>query len=201
MMPRVHADVAQGNHASAVVGKRVSRHPAVALAGSSQVALWAGRTGQRWDNVLAESFLASIKGELIDLQTWPTRTMARRAIVEHIGWYNGTRLQSALRYRSPVLDTPCTEGCVRLCQTWPWPDDLGPTQLIVHPLKLVGPQPAATGPAGSCLEGSGLLARGWPSRDLSPLLVVPAAAERRGGTTWTPTSRGPHSPARKGRKP
>jgi hypothetical protein len=32
-----------------------------------------GRTGQCWDNALAESFFGSIKGELIDLQPWPTR--------------------------------------------------------------------------------------------------------------------------------
>ena len=40
-----------------------------------------GRTGQSWDNALAESFFASLKGELIDLQSWPTRAGARRAIV------------------------------------------------------------------------------------------------------------------------
>lgn len=28
--------------------------------------------------------------------------MARRAIVEYIGWYNGTRLHSTLSYRSPA---------------------------------------------------------------------------------------------------
>jgi transposase InsO family protein len=71
------------------------------LATGCQVALSAGRTGQCWDNALAESFFASIKGELIDTQPWPTRAAARRAIVDYIGWYNGTRLHSALGYRSP----------------------------------------------------------------------------------------------------
>jgi putative transposase len=28
--------------------------------------------------------------------------MARRALVEYIGWYNGTRLHSTLGYRSPA---------------------------------------------------------------------------------------------------
>jgi putative transposase len=28
--------------------------------------------------------------------------MARRALVEYIGWYNGTRLHSSLGYRSPA---------------------------------------------------------------------------------------------------
>jgi len=42
--------------------------------------------GQR----LAESFFASLKGELTETQPWPTRAAARRAIVEYIDWYNGT---------------------------------------------------------------------------------------------------------------
>jgi len=54
------------------------------------------------DNALAESFFASLKGELIDLQAWPTRAMARRSVVEYIAWYNGTRLHSTLGYRSPA---------------------------------------------------------------------------------------------------
>jgi len=72
------------------------------LAGDCQVALSVGRTGQCWDNALAESFFASIKGELIDTQPWPTRAAARRAIVDYIGWYNGSRLHSTLGYRSPA---------------------------------------------------------------------------------------------------
>ena len=73
-----------------------------ALASECAVTLSHGRTGQCWDNALAESFFASIKGELLDLQAWPTMAMARRAIVEYIAWYNGTRLHSTLGYRSPA---------------------------------------------------------------------------------------------------
>ena len=40
--------------------------------------------GQRWDNALAESFLSSLKGELINTRPWPTRARARRAIIEYI---------------------------------------------------------------------------------------------------------------------
>jgi len=73
-----------------------------ALAGDCQVVLSAGRKGQCWDNALAESFFASLKGELIDTRAWPTRTAATRAVVEYIAWYNGTRLHSTLGYRSPA---------------------------------------------------------------------------------------------------
>jgi transposase InsO family protein len=38
------------------------------LANDYQVVLSLGRTGQCWDNALAESFSGSLKGELIDLQ-------------------------------------------------------------------------------------------------------------------------------------
>ena len=72
------------------------------LAGDWQVTLSVGRKGQCWDNAVAESFFASLKGELIDMQAWPTRAGACRAVVEYIAWYNGTRLHSTLRYRSPA---------------------------------------------------------------------------------------------------
>ena len=71
------------------------------LAGDFDVRLSVGRTGQCWDNALAESFFASLKGECIDQQPWPTRAGARRAVVEYIAWFNGTRLHSALGYLTP----------------------------------------------------------------------------------------------------
>ena len=73
-----------------------------ALAADCQVTLSVGRTGQCWDNALAESFFSSLKGELTDTSAWPTRAGARRAVVEYIAWYNGTRLHSSLGYRSPA---------------------------------------------------------------------------------------------------
>ncbi|MED7930420.1 IS3 family transposase [Nonomuraea sp. LP-02] len=73
------------------------------LAGRLGVRLSVGRTGQCWDNALAESFFAAIKGELLDQQSWPTRAAARSAIFEFIeGWYNLHHLHSSLGYRSPA---------------------------------------------------------------------------------------------------
>jgi transposase InsO family protein len=72
------------------------------LAEDCEVTLSVGRTGQCWDNALAESFFSSLKGELIDTRAWPARAGARRAVVEYIGWYNGTRLHSSLGYQSPA---------------------------------------------------------------------------------------------------
>jgi transposase InsO family protein len=50
----------------------------------------------------AESFFAAIKGELPDRQPWPTKAGARRAIIESIAWYNGSRRHSTLGYLSPA---------------------------------------------------------------------------------------------------
>ena len=72
------------------------------LASDYAVTLSHGRTGQCWDNALSESFFASLKGELTDTRPWPTRAAASRAIVNYIGWYNGTRLHRTLGYRSPA---------------------------------------------------------------------------------------------------
>jgi putative transposase len=76
------------------------------LAGDLAVRLSTGRTGQCWDNALAESFFASLKGECLDRQPWPTRAGARRATVDYIAGYNGPRLHSALGDQTPTSTSP-----------------------------------------------------------------------------------------------
>ena len=74
-----------------------------ALARHHGVVLSVGRTGQCWDNAVAESFFATIKRELIDTRPWPTRAGLRAGIFDYIeGWYNTRRLHSSLGYRSPA---------------------------------------------------------------------------------------------------
>ncbi|WP_371100563.1 IS3 family transposase [Streptomyces sp. PU_AKi4] len=73
------------------------------LASEFGVRLSVGRTGQCWDNALAESFFATLKNELIDTRSWPSRAAARTAIFEWIeSWYNLQRLHSSLGYRTPA---------------------------------------------------------------------------------------------------
>ena len=62
-----------------------------------------GRVGCAYDNALAESFLATLKTELLYRNTWPTRRAARTAIFEYIeGFYNTQRRHSGLGYLSPA---------------------------------------------------------------------------------------------------
>ncbi len=73
------------------------------LARHNGVVLSVGRTGECWDNAVAESFFATIKRELIDTRAWSTRAGVRAAIFEYIeGWYNTRRLHSTLGYCSPA---------------------------------------------------------------------------------------------------
>ncbi|MFB7191747.1 transposase [Streptomyces sp. NPDC056230] len=82
--------------------QHTSRQFAV-LATEFGVFLSVGRTGQCWDNALAESFFATIKRELLDTTAWPSRAAARTAISDFIeGWYNLHRLHSSLGYLSPA---------------------------------------------------------------------------------------------------
>jgi putative transposase len=61
------------------------------------------RVANCWDNAVAESFFATLKGELVDRQAWPTRAAARRAIFDYVeGFYNRRRRHSTLGYVSPA---------------------------------------------------------------------------------------------------
>ncbi len=62
-----------------------------------------GRVGSAYDNALAESFVATLKTELLYRNAWPTRQAARTAIFEYIeGFYNPRRRHSALGHLSPA---------------------------------------------------------------------------------------------------
>ena len=62
-----------------------------------------GRVGSAYDNALAESFIATLKTELLYRHSWPMRESAQTAIFEYLeGFYNRYRLHSALGYRSPA---------------------------------------------------------------------------------------------------
>jgi putative transposase len=62
-----------------------------------------GRTGSAQDNAMAESFVSTLKAELVNTVDFPTRQAARTAIFDYLEtFYNSRRLHSALGYRSPA---------------------------------------------------------------------------------------------------
>jgi putative transposase len=73
-----------------------------ALVGCGAVASMS-RKGDCWDNSVAESFFATIKGEMIDHEDFQTRAEAVVAIADFIdGFYNVQRIHSSIGYVCPV---------------------------------------------------------------------------------------------------
>lgn len=62
-----------------------------------------GRTGTALDNAMAESFVSTLKAELVSNLEFPTRQAAKTAIFDYLEtFYNTRRLHSSLGYRSPA---------------------------------------------------------------------------------------------------
>jgi putative transposase len=61
------------------------------------------RRGDCWDNAVAESFFATIKGELVDHEAYATRAAATASIGDYIdAFYNTQRRHSTIGYVSPI---------------------------------------------------------------------------------------------------
>lgn len=62
-----------------------------------------GRVGSALDNAISESFVATLKAELVSRLRFPSREAAKTAIFEYLeSFYNRRRLHSSLGYKSPV---------------------------------------------------------------------------------------------------
>jgi putative transposase len=62
-----------------------------------------GSVADPYDNALAESFVATLKRELLDGRSWPTREEVRTAMFEFFEvFYNRVRRHSSLGYLSPA---------------------------------------------------------------------------------------------------
>jgi putative transposase len=61
-----------------------------------------GRTGSAPDNAISETFVSTLKCELVHHRRFPNREAARSAVFEYLeAFYNRRRLHSSLGYRSP----------------------------------------------------------------------------------------------------
>ncbi len=62
-----------------------------------------GARGDAFDNAACESFISTLKNELINRRSWKSRDQAKLAVFAYIEtFYNPRRRHSALAYRSPV---------------------------------------------------------------------------------------------------
>jgi putative transposase len=62
-----------------------------------------GGVGSALDNAMAESFVSTLKAELVAHRSFPTREAAKTAIFDYLeSFYNRRRLHSSLGYRSPA---------------------------------------------------------------------------------------------------
>jgi transposase InsO family protein len=61
------------------------------------------RTGDCWDNAVAESFFASLRAELLDHERYETHAAAKASIADYIDrFYNPQRRHSHIGYVSPI---------------------------------------------------------------------------------------------------
>lgn len=61
------------------------------------------RRGDCWDNAVAESFFATLKGEHVDHEVYETRDAANRSVADFIdSFYNVHRRHSSIGYLSPM---------------------------------------------------------------------------------------------------
>lgn len=85
-----------------------------ALAESAVVAS-VGSKGDSFDNAMAEALNSNYKGELIDRRSWSGLIEVMAETSKWVGWYNHTRLHSAIDYRPPreVHNEAVTRGLLR----------------------------------------------------------------------------------------
>jgi putative transposase len=83
-------------------GSQYASHEYQELLASHGLLSSMSRTGNCWDNAVAESFFATLKTELAYQIRWSTRAQARSDVFEYIEvFYNRRRRHSALGYRCP----------------------------------------------------------------------------------------------------
>ena len=73
-----------------------------ALLAAHGLAASMGRTGDCYDNAVAESFFSTVKNELAVAQAYASRRDAQTALFEYIEvFYNRQRIHQTLGYRTP----------------------------------------------------------------------------------------------------
>jgi hypothetical protein len=92
-------------------------------AGEAGLAVSLGSRGDAYDNAVAETFFATLKKELVNRRTWPSRLELQSAVFEYIeAFYNRRRRHSTLGMLSPTDSSSRASGsaCWYLirCRCW-----------------------------------------------------------------------------------
>ena len=67
------------------------------------IAVSMGSRGDAYDNAVAETFFATLKKELVNRRSWPSRLQLQSAVFEYIeAFYNRQRRHSTLGMLSPA---------------------------------------------------------------------------------------------------
>ena len=111
-----------------------------------------GRPGSALDNAAIESWHSTLTFELLDLEPFTTRAVARRRVAAWIDEYNRDRKHSALGMRSPIT--------FELTNTVPAAPSLPPSSSASRPSPPGGLRPALTPTSG----GSQPRSTGRPTR-------------------------------------
>jgi putative transposase len=73
------------------------------VAQQAGIAISIGSRGDAYDNAVAETFFATLKKELVNRRTWPSRLALQSAVFEYIeAFYNRRRRHSTLNMLSPA---------------------------------------------------------------------------------------------------
>jgi putative transposase len=88
-----HSD--QGSHYVSLAFGRAARQAGIAIS--------MGSRGDAYDNAVAETFFATLKNELVNRRSWPSRLELQSAVFEYIeAFYNRQRRHSTLGMVSPA---------------------------------------------------------------------------------------------------
>jgi putative transposase len=72
-------------------------------AGEARIAVSIGSRGDAYDNAVAETFFATLKKELVNRRSWPSRLELQSAVFEYIEAFNNRqRRHSTLGMLSPI---------------------------------------------------------------------------------------------------
>jgi putative transposase len=94
--PRHGADVQLVHHSDRGSQGQYTSLDFAQVLDEDQVLQSVGSVGDALDNALAESFVDTLKTELIRDRVWQTRSQLELAIVEYLGWFNTDRLHESL---------------------------------------------------------------------------------------------------------